>query len=57
MTKKVKVYTVKGFNKLNEEFDKLDNDSRVIDYEFDTIERGDDEFNFTYEFQVIINKN
>ena len=55
MNTKVKIYTVKGFKKLNEEFDKLDNDPRVMDYEFDTIERGDDASNFKYEFQVIMN--
>ena len=57
MITEVKVYTVKGFNKLNEEFDKLDNDPKVIDYEFDTIYRGDDAKQFEYEFQVITNKN
>lgn len=57
MNTEVKVYTVKGFNKLNKEFDKLDNDPKVIDYEFDTIYRGDDAKQFEYEFQVITNKN
>ena len=51
----VSIYTVKGFEKLNNEFDKLDNDPNVIDYEFDTIYRGDDSTQFEYEFQVITN--
>ena len=56
MSTEVKIYTVKGFKKLNEEFNKLNSDSKVIDYEFDTIERGDDALNFKYEFQVLIDK-
>ena len=49
-----KNYTVKGFDKLNEEFDKLDSDPRVSDYTYDTVFRSENGMrNNEYEFQVI----
>jgi hypothetical protein len=51
-----KNYTVKGFDKLNEEFDKLDSDARVSDYNYYTLHRnGDGMKDNEYEFQVIFN--
>lgn len=47
-------YKVKGFKNLNKEFEKLNNDPNVIDYEFYTIDRSsDDPMNFEYQFEVI----
>jgi hypothetical protein len=46
-------YVIKGFKNLNEEFEKLDNNTNVEDYTYDTINRGDSSFDHEYEFQVI----
>ena len=46
-------YVIKGWENLNNEFDKLDSDPNVEDYTYDTIHRGDTNYNSEYEFQVI----
>ena len=43
----------KKLNQLRIKLDKLDNDPSVEDYTYDTIHRGDTNYNSEYEFQVI----
>lgn len=51
---KSEIFTVKGFGNLNQTLFTLDQDSTVLDYTFNTVDRSSDDCSkFEYEFQVI----